>query len=58
MNLDTTQETPNYPGAYFDFNRTDLRPNPADPFNQNGLPDRFQVYNAQFAPVPQLGLKT
>lgn len=58
LDLDTTQETPNYPGAYFDFNRTDLRPNPADPFNQNGLPDRFQVYNAQFAPVPQLGLKT
>ncbi len=58
LNLDTTQVIPNYPDSYFDFNRTNLRPNPANPLDQAGLPDRFDVYNAQFIPVPELGLKT
>lgn len=58
LDLDTTQQIPNYPDSYFNFNRTNLRPNPANPLDQNGLPDRFDVANSQFAPVPELGLKT
>lgn len=58
LDLDTTQDTPKYPGSYFNFDRTNLRPNPANPFDQNGLPDRFQVNNAQFLPAPEAGLKS
>lgn len=51
LTLDTTRATPNYPGVYFNFDRQYLRPNPADPFDQNGLPDRNAVDLAQYAPV-------
>jgi choline dehydrogenase-like flavoprotein len=58
LNLDTTKDTPYYPGAYFDFYRQNYRPNPANPFDQVGLNDRTAVDDAQYAPVPELGLKT